>query len=58
MIYGYYRVSTDDQTCESQRLGVLAYAKSHDLVINKEYFDEGVSGAVEVKERKLNNIVR
>lgn len=37
---------------------MLAYAKSHDLVINKEYFDEGVSGAVEVKERKLNNIVR
>lgn len=58
MIYGYYRVSTDDQTCESQRLGVLAYTKSHGLVINKEYFDEGVSGAVEVKERKLNNIVR
>lgn len=37
---------------------MLAYAKSHDLVINKEYFDEGVSGAVEVKKRKLNNIVR
>lgn len=58
MIYGYYRVSSDDQTCESQRLGVLAYAKSHDLVINKEYFDEGVSGAVEVKKRKLHNIVQ
>lgn len=58
MIYGYYRVSSDDQTCESQRLGVIDYASKNNLVINKEYFDEGVSGAIEVKERKLNNIVK
>jgi putative DNA-invertase from lambdoid prophage Rac len=58
MIYGYYRVSTDDQTCESQRLNVLEFANNRNLTINREYFDNGVSGAVSVKERQLYNIIK
>ena len=53
----YYRVSTTDQTVESQR---VALSQSHK--IDREFVDEGVSGAVLAAERagfkKLLEFVR
>lgn len=46
-MYGYARVSTDDQTCENQRLTIQG--KYPDL--KKWYQDEGVSGTVPAAQR-------
>lgn len=47
IVYGYARVSTDDQTCENQRLTIRG--KYPDL--KKWYQDEGVSGTVPAAQR-------
>lgn len=47
IVYGYARVSTDDQTCENQRLTIQG--KYPDL--KKWYQDEGVSGTVPALQR-------
>lgn len=47
IVYGYARVSTDDQTCENQRLTIQG--KYPDL--KKWYQDEGVSGTVPAAQR-------
>lgn len=57
-VWAYYRVSTDKQDYESQRVGVVDYAKRAGLLINREIVDDGVSGVVEAKKRKLNTILR
>jgi DNA invertase Pin-like site-specific DNA recombinase len=41
----YLRVSTKDQTINTQRLPVMDYCKHHNLQIYREYSDEGVSGS-------------
>lgn len=58
MIYAYYRVSTDKQDYESQKFGVEQYCKRAGLTIDKELVDEGISGTVLVKYRKIGTIVR
>lgn len=57
-VYAYYRVSTDKQDYESQKIGVVEYAKRNGLTIDKEVIDDGVSGTVLAKDRKLNNILK
>lgn len=58
MIWAYYRVSTDKQDYESQKFGVVEYAKRAGLNIDKEITDNGVSGTVAAKDRKLNIILK
>lgn len=58
MIWAYYRVSTDKQDYESQKFGVVEYAKRSRLNIDKEITDNGVSGTVAAKDRKLNIILK
>ncbi len=41
----YLRVSTDDQTCETQRRELLIAAQRHGWAIAAEYRDDGISGA-------------
>lgn len=41
----YLRVSTKDQTVNTQRQPVMDYCKNHNLQIYREYSDEGVSGS-------------
>lgn len=53
MIYAYYRVSTELQNYESQKVGVIDFANRMNWKIDKEYIDEGVSGTILAKERKL-----
>lgn len=56
MIVGYLRVSTDTQSVESQKMGVVEYATSHKLDIDR-WIEESVSGIVPIKERKLGGIL-
>lgn len=57
-VYAYYRVSTEKQDYNSQKMGVVEYCDRVGLKIDKEVIDEGVSGTVKAKERKLWNIVK
>lgn len=57
-VYAYYRVSTNKQDYNSQKIGVMDYCKRNDMTIDKEIIDEGVSGCVEAKDRNLNKIIK
>ena len=57
MIYAYYRVSTELQNYESQKIGVIDFANRMNWKIDKEYIDEGVSGTILAKERKLGTLL-
>ena len=57
-VYAYYRVSTDRQDYNSQKLGVVEYCTRASLNIDKEIVDDGVSGTVKAKNRKLWKIVK
>lgn len=56
-VWAYYRVSTDKQDYESQKIGVVEYASRVGLAIDREIIDDGVSGIIEAKRRKLNIIL-
>lgn len=58
MIYAYYRVSTELQNYESQKLGVIEFANRMNWKIDKEYIDDGVSGTILAKERKLGTLLK
>lgn len=56
MIYGYIRVSTDKQTVENQRFEIINFCKRENLgpVV---WIEETISGAKEVKQRKLGGLL-
>jgi DNA invertase Pin-like site-specific DNA recombinase len=58
MIYAYYRVSTDEQDYENQKSGVVRYCEYKGLELDKEVIEEGVSGKIEYKKRKLGKLVK
>ena len=58
MIYAYYRVSTDEQDFENQKSGVVRYCEYKGVTINKEIVEEGVSGKIDYKKRKLGKLVK
>ena len=45
-VWAYYRVSTDKQDYESQKIGCVEYAKRSGLEIDREIIDDGVSGTI------------
>lgn len=53
MIYGYLRVSTDEQDVNSQKQGVDSFASSKGWIIDKYITDEGVSGGKDPDKRNL-----
>lgn len=57
MIYGYLRVSSDEQDVNSQKQGVDDFAKSHNWTIDKYISDEGVSGGKDPSKRKLGSLL-
>lgn len=57
-VWAYYRVSTDKQDYNSQKIGVLDYCERNSLKIDKEIIDDGVSGCIKAKERNLNKIIK
>lgn len=58
MIYGYLRVSSDDQDVNSQKQGVDKFAKDHNWEIAKYISDEGVSGGKDPDKRKLGPLLK
>ncbi len=57
MIYGYIRVSTDRQTVENQRFEINQFCEKNMMVVDK-WIEETISGAKEVKERKLGILLK
>ena len=57
MVYGYLRVSTDEQDAQNQALGVKTKADQLGLSISEWIEDKGVSGAKEPEDRKLGIIL-
>ena len=58
MIYGYLRVSSDEQDVNSQRQGVESFCKEHSWQIDKYITDEGVSGGKDPDKRNLGPLLK
>lgn len=59
MIYCYLRVSTDTQDVNAQKIGIDEFIRAKDLKGDVEWImDEGVSGAVDWRKRKLGGVIR
>lgn len=56
-VYLYSRVSTSDQSLAQQERTVYEWLHRHDMEVSKVYSDEGVSGGVSYKDRKLGKEV-
>lgn len=57
MIYGYLRVSTDEQDANSQKQGVDAFALAKGWKIDEYIHDEGVSGGKAPSKRHLGPLL-
>lgn len=58
MIWVYYRVSTDKQDYNSQKMGIIEYCNRCGIKIDREVVDDGVSGTVRAKDRNLGQIIK
>jgi DNA invertase Pin-like site-specific DNA recombinase len=58
MIYGYLRVSSDEQDVNNQKLGVEKFAEQHGWKIESYITDEGVSGTKDPSKRSLGKLLR
>jgi DNA invertase Pin-like site-specific DNA recombinase len=57
-IYGYLRVSSDEQDVNNQKQGVLDLAKKNDWEIADWISDEGISGTKDPDKRQLGILMR
>ena len=58
MIYGYLRVSSDEQDVNSQKQGVVKFAEEKGMKIDKYITDEGVSGGKDPSKRNLGPLLK
>lgn len=58
MIYGYLRVSSDEQDVNSQKQGVEQFAKDKGWTIDEFITDEGVSGGKDPDKRNLGPLLK
>lgn len=58
MIYGYLRVSSDEQDINSQKQGVEKFAKDKGWTIDEYITDEGVSGGKDPDKRNLGPLLK
>jgi DNA invertase Pin-like site-specific DNA recombinase len=58
MIYGYLRVSSDEQDINSQKQGVVKFAAEKGWEIDKYITDEGVSGGKDPNKRNLGPLLK
>ena len=56
-VYGYLRVSTDEQDSNSQKQGVDSFAAEHGWAIDEYIRDEGVSGGKDPSKRNLGPLL-
>lgn len=57
MVYGYLRVSSDEQTVENQKVGVVSFAEAHEWKIDGYIIDDGVSGTKDPSKRQLGKLL-
>lgn len=57
MIYGYLRVSTDQQTVENQRFEIVTHAQKQDMTV-EQWVEETISGTVKYSNRKLGKLLK
>ena len=57
MIYGYLRVSTDNQDVENQKQGIVRWLKYKGFVCNEWIIEHGVSGKKDYKTRLLGKLI-
>lgn len=57
MLYGYIRVSSDEQTVENQRFEINQYCDKHNLAVER-WIEETISGTLEVEKRKLGKLLK
>jgi DNA invertase Pin-like site-specific DNA recombinase len=58
MIYGYLRVSSDEQDVNSQKQGVVKFAEARKWKIDEYITDEGVSGGKDPDKRNLGPLLK
>lgn len=58
MIYGYLRVSSDEQDVNAQKQGVEQFCTEHNWSIDKFITDEGVSGGKDPDKRNLGPLLQ
>ncbi|MBQ6983862.1 MAG: recombinase family protein [Paludibacteraceae bacterium] len=58
MIYGYLRVSSDEQDVNSQKQGVEKFAEAKGWTIEEYITDEGVSGGKDPDKRNLGPLLK
>lgn len=56
MVYGYIRVSTDNQTAENQRFEINNFCQGQQISIDK-YIEETVSGVKSIQDRNLGKLL-
>lgn len=56
-VFGYLRVSSDEQDVNSQKQGVDSYAESQNWEIDEYIIDNGVSGGVDYAKRHLGELL-
>ncbi len=56
MIYGYIRVSTDQQSTSNQKFEINRYASSHNIQIDK-WVEETISSRKPLNKRKLGSLL-
>jgi len=54
-VFAYLRVSTDKQDADSQKVGIVDYAKRHGMSV--EWVEETVGGAVRAADRVLGQVL-
>lgn len=57
MIYGYVRVSCDNQTTENQIFEIKHFAKVNKILIN-HWINETISGTTDIHRRKLGKLIK
>ena len=57
MNYGYVRVSTSKQDVENQRFEITNFCKRENMQVDKWIVDDGISGTVDYKKRKLGEML-
>lgn len=58
MVYAYLRVSTGDQTEESQKIGLDEFARQKGLKVDVYVVDHAASGAKELRDRNIWKICK
>ena len=58
MVYGYLRVSTQQQTLENQKFDIEEYLKTSNINEQIKWYEEKKSGTVDYRQRSLGKLLK